>query len=522
MAYFLFFADEDWQEHNREEDDEEDEEEAEDSPRPLVSIQPYTERSGGPAAKPLSTRYQPKKMVPEEKVEVAASQEKKEMLGRKNSFQEIQRKFQSMEKRQPTVRDDVVRLKPSEMKSIQQKLEKVLNNKKEPTDDMVEDKHKDAGYVSREKSRTREEKSPQDSINTTKKLESYLSRHKSKEDEFDSAAAMAAAAAALHKEKQQQKAKVKRQASKCSSILSPPYSRNMEAVGEFEKVWSWADSNGKSNNVPDVPLTRELSPEYRKRGDRSGSPGRRGRGPVSPTGGRGSRQRSPDSNHKSGSHHQRGMSSPPEMRRSRDRAMSPTRGGPHPAFFAAHGQPPPHMRRRAMSPEVLRRSSSRGGALSPDPVRILRREKTSVFDNRYPSLDFRSDKRKTLYELQEDVHRNDMRRRSYHELSNPELLQGPPMPHPLPVSHHNFQHSGKKSKESSKKRYPPGGPPPHHLMQMGPPPPWADPRGFFPGPQMAPHPHGPPPHMHHPHGRHGHGPHPPPMGRFGIAPMRHY
>ena len=58
--------------------------------------------------------------------------------------------------------------------------------------------------------------------------------------------------------------------------------------------------------------------------------------------------------------------------------------------------PPPPLHqlphgRRARSPEVgLRRSSSRVGASSPDQGgrgRVLRREKTSVFDSRYPSLD---------------------------------------------------------------------------------------------------------------------------------------
>ena len=41
------------------------------------------------------------------------------------------------------------------------------------------------------------------------------------------------------------------------------YHRNMEAVGEFEKVWSWATENHPNQQSSEVPLTRELSPEYR-------------------------------------------------------------------------------------------------------------------------------------------------------------------------------------------------------------------------------------------------------------------
>ncbi len=37
----------------------------------------------------------------------------------------------------------------------------------------------------------------------------------------------------------------------------------MEAVGEFEKVWSWATENHPNQQSSEVPLTRELSPEYR-------------------------------------------------------------------------------------------------------------------------------------------------------------------------------------------------------------------------------------------------------------------
>ncbi len=195
-----------------------------------------------------------------------------------------------------------------------------------------------------------------------------------------------------------------------------------------------------------------------------------------------------------------------------------------------------HLReRRAASPEPLARRGLLGGVGGVGGERpVLRREKTAVFDNRYPSLDLRSDKRKSLYELQEEAAARvaDLRRRSYHELSNPELL------HPMGQQHHghhhhhqinphNFQHSGKKSKEGKRQqqqqqqqqRMNLGGPLPPHLMGMHPPP-WAYP----------PHPHHQPPPMGGPpsiHGGGGGGRHPPPpplhhMGRFALPPMRPY
>ena len=64
-------------------------------------------------------------------------------------------------------------------------------------------------------------------------------------------------------------------------------------------------------------------------------------------------------------------------------------------------------------------------------------------DNRYPSLDLRNDKRKSMYEGAGEVMRRhqlpepntDYRRRSYHELSDIDKLDHSPR---------NFQHSGRK------------------------------------------------------------------------------
>ena len=107
------------------------------------------------------------------------------------------------------------------------------------------------------------------------------------------------------------------------------------------------------------------------------------------------RGRSPESGARN---YRRGLSSPAELRR----ALSPGGGGGVPRGQGGHRQGPlpppplhqlPHGGRRARSPEGLRRSSSRVGASSPaaDPAaargRVLRREKTSMFDSRYPSLD---------------------------------------------------------------------------------------------------------------------------------------
>ena len=339
----------------------------------------------------------------------------------------------------------------------------------------------------------------------------------------------------------------------------------MEAVGEFEKVWSWADSNPSPQ---DVPLTRELSPEFHHRSDSRGTPkGSSGHHhkALSPVDQRRARGRSPTSHHPQSK--SRGQSSPAELRKvftrpserqqSRgDGGFSPTRRG-----FLPHGVPH-QQRRRALSPDIIRRNSSRGGGLDDGgPVRILRREKTSVFDNRYPSLDLRSEKRKSLYEMQDDGHRPDLRRRSYHELNNPELLHPPALNPPLP---RNFPHSGKKSggKEPSissngsgshggskaKQMHHPGviaamPPPPHwnphlhphphpHPAEMVPHPHHHRGGGgpFYPHPAMVgPHPGMPGHPMGHMHGGPMHpgagmmqGPPGGPGGRFGIAPLRQY
>lgn len=223
----------------------------------------------------------------------------------------------------------------------------------------------------------------------------------------------------------------------------------------------------------------------------------------------------------------------------------------------------------------LRRSSSRVGASSPDQGgrgRVLRREKTSVFDSRYPSLDGNQpsnlpkmpDKRMSMaatgYSDADMMFpmgdRPDLRRRSYHELNypphlGPNPLGDPPLLHPQFLHHHhpaaagppiqhNFQHTGKRKDKHAPKppdysRYPgldlgvgkaapgpPPGPPPQHVLPPGvhPPPPTQ----WLPaGPPVPPfHPammgH-PPAHAHHHPGYPGG---PPPQGRFRGGPMRPY
>lgn len=442
-----------------------------DEDRPLVSIQPYQDRSNeGP--KVGKTMFGgPQQVLPSQ---IKNSSKKEKVLDRKNSFQEIQKKFKSMELKQEEEKKDkkirpvpvIIKSKESGKSNVEAKM---FRKKDESEMEMWPKTDKDTGYVSRDKSRSRDFETTEvdKDSQTSKKLESYLINKKVEE-----------------------KAKVARQASKCSSAMSPVYKRNMEAVGEFEKVWSWADKELPNDNNR-VPLTKELSPEFKRdhrQRNRAISPVERKSRPKSPEP---APMRSP-----------RGVSTPAGESKSRRPLYTPSG----------------NVRRRAMSPEVIRRSSSRGGAFSPDPVRVLRREKTSVFDNRYPSLDMRSDKRKSMYELQEP----DLRRRSYHELNNPEMLNQ--------MSAHNFQHSGKKSKDSKLPRN--LHPRPHpHLIAMGPPPPphgWGghDPRGYpgFHPPPPPPGMHHPGPpmgHPHHPHQMHHHG-RQPPMGRFGLAPIRPY
>lgn len=499
-----FSSDDDWPELREHSDNEA---KSHDIHEPLVSIQPYLERNHHDSpAKSSPIRSPPNLSDPKRSSQ--GGNTKLATVTRKNSFQEIQKKFISLERKQKQVGGKPIEeklIKPSEIK---QKSKMLSSNKGNaissgiaPSSSLKEDDSahwpktdRDTGYNSRDKSRTRDfDSSPQESMKANKKLENYLSQHQEKYDHEESS----------------HRAKVTRQASKCSGLMAPQFERSMEAVGEFEKVWSWADD---PNNVP---LTRELSPEFR----RDKSPPRSRNRVLSPVEQRKSRARSPEF-HKAA----RGMSSPAELRKVYNRdhhhhhhlsSEGQARGMAVPPHFQGHG----FAGRRAMSPEVARRNSRSG--LNSEPFRpVLRREKTSVFDNRYPSLDARSDKRKTLYELQEDVSRCDLRRRSYHELNNPELLLAQ---QPMPVSRgggHNFQHSGKKMKESvMKKQYP-------QVVAAMPPPPHWNPHEMARGHFYSPHHMGPPPPQLHPHmmGRHGHPGPPPPghSGRFAMGPMRHY
>jgi len=106
----------------------------------------------------------------------------------------------------------------------------------------------------------------------------------------------------------------------------------------------------------------------------------------------------------------------------RDRAMSPVRNR-----FAGEERYPTT---KVLAPEFKKetKSGTRGPSVPPD--------------NRYPSLDLRNDKRKSMYEGAGEVMRRhhpepntDYRRRSYHELSDIDKLEHSPR---------NFQHSGRK------------------------------------------------------------------------------
>jgi len=115
----------------------------------------------------------------------------------------------------------------------------------------------------------------------------------------------------------------------------------------------------------------------------------------------------------------------------RERAMSPVRH----RFVDEERFPIPgaHQERypgtKVLAPEFRR-------DLKPGP-----RGSTVPPDNRYPSLDLRKDKRKSMYDAEAvrrhyPEHNNDYRRRSYHELSDVDTLD---------QLGRNFQHSGKKS-----------------------------------------------------------------------------
>ena len=544
------------------------------SKRPLVPIQGYQDRT--PSGPQLSSRYRGGGGGSSEEARSAsASQENKSAteggggsggsgggakVSRKSSFHEIQLKFRSLERKQ------------KEKKEIEKKLEKCLSASKDgngngewPRSD------RDTGYVSRDKSRSRDDfllegsGSPQESLlnpSSTKRLESYLIRQARAADDFDALADREHDGGGTRQNRQGSSGGssrlVKRQASRCSSLAAGggvgsgagvpgQYRRNMEAVGEFEQVWG--GGRGEAPDNDSVPLTKELSAEFR----RSKSPlrsGRNSRGPVEAAANQRRQQqmqqqrgRSPESGARN---YRRGLSSPAEMRR----ALSPG-GVPRKPRQGPLPPPPLHQlpHRRARSPE-LRRSSSRVGADSPDPARVLRREKTSMFDSRYPSLDAvkMPDKRMSMaagtgYPEADMMYPGDrdLRRRSYHELNYPPhlgpspldpLLQPQFLHHGPPI--HAFQHTGKKKDKSPKppdySRYPGldlgaglgkgGG---DHRMHPPPPPPMQHvlPPGIHRPPPTQWLPAGPPPTFHpmlHP------GPPPPgpPQGRFRGAPMRHY
>ncbi len=537
--FFLFPITEDDDDGCYDDDDEvedrghgvDDEEDAavikEPTAKPLVQIQSYLDRGSSQQQqqqqKPVGKFQQQSKINSNNNIKKASHQQqggdKKEALGRKSSFHEIQNKFKSMERRQKEEEEEERKAKVVagvvERRHFQQKLEKALKKKDEEVVNNVETRRSREDVIK-----------PVVDESTSRMLESYLirSRQRSAGESPASNKRISSSNAAPRSQ-----SRVRRQTSNVSSSNNAVsggnnYHRNMEAVGEFEKVWSWATEHA----TPDVMPTRELSPEYKPR-ERAMSPsingggggGNRRQGVLSPVEQRRSRRPAVE---QSGYRRDRGLSSPAEMRRispSRQSGDSRGRRPVHhhpPAFFSSIPQSPmlsqhhlqqQQQQRRAASPEMGRRADSRP---------ILRREKTAVFDNRYPSLDLRNERRKTLYEMQEEAAARmaDLRRRSYHELSNPELLHpaGPPgvgvgvgVPPPLHhhpmVNPHNFQHSGKKSKDSKNK----------NLGMMPPPPPMHHPWAGYPPPMGPPSMHGPP----------GGGRLPAHMGppRFGM-PMRPY
>ena len=135
--------------------------------------------------------------------------------------------------------------------------------------------------IFRDKSRSRDDflpDSPQDSLlnptaggasSSAKRLESYLIRQARAADDFDALAGDNQPAEPRQKG-QSSRGLVKRQASRCSSLLAAgggvgsgagvpgQYRRNMEAVGEFEQVW------GGAREDDSVPLTKELSAEFNR------------------------------------------------------------------------------------------------------------------------------------------------------------------------------------------------------------------------------------------------------------------
>ena len=136
--------------------------------------------------------------------------------------------------------------------------------------------------IFRDKSRSRDDflpDSPQESLlnpsaaggasSSAKRLESYLIRQARAADDFD---ALAGDSQETPRQKgQSSRGLVKRQASRCSSLLAAgggvgsgagvpgQYRRNMEAVGEFEQVWG-----GGGREDDSVPLTKELSAEFNR------------------------------------------------------------------------------------------------------------------------------------------------------------------------------------------------------------------------------------------------------------------
>ena len=140
--------------------------------------------------------------------------------------------------------------------------------------------------IFRDKSRSRDDflpDSPQESLlnpsaaggasSSAKRLESYLIRQARAADDFD---ALAGDSQETPRQKgQSSRGLVKRQASRCSSLLASgggggvgsgagvpgQYRRNMEAVGEFEQVWG---GGGGGREDDSVPLTKELSAEFNR------------------------------------------------------------------------------------------------------------------------------------------------------------------------------------------------------------------------------------------------------------------
>ena len=341
--------------------------------RPLVTIQAYSDRKlragnanesqamKGIESKGSNIRQQKPKYLP--------SHAAKKEVNRTNSFHEIQHKFRNLDMRKPDEQVDKVWTKAFK--------EETTNNKN----------NKGGGRGAGDEAGAL--------------LETYFTRQHSAP---------------------KQAPRIKRQPSKCStgsglnSNSGDAYKRNMEAVGEFEKVWAWKEdlnnNNNNNNNNNDEKLE---SRETKLKRDEK-------------------RQFQANRSHVKNVNDKKMFV--PSSHKQVKSAKVPLKSGPPPNLSSALRP------KRVDSPELVRRSNSK--------VAMLRREKTSFMEGRHLSMDNRIEQQPPFIHYHN--HHNDPRRRSYHELNDHDFnfRMNMALPHPH-HGRHNFQHSGKKVKEPKKK-----------------------------------------------------------------------